>query len=146
MKGFFEKFLKSVFVKQYILTLHFTRGLLLTKICYVYWLAGITLSLENDGVWMYNRSDWPVFVNSPSLDRPGCRTFLVYRVPAGHCFRIFCPGSRNPSPTHWNGSPVGPTDPNSVRISFAKGWGPKYHRQEITACPTWLEVLLSPCR
>lgn len=107
---------------------------------------GITLSLEHDGVWMYNRSDWPVFVNSPSLDRPGCRTFLVYRVPAGHCFRIFCPGSRNQSPTHWNGSPVGPTDPNSVRISFAKGWGPKYHRQEITACPTWLEVLLSPCR
>lgn len=113
---------------------------------YLCGLAGITLSLENDGVWMYNRSDWPVFVNSPSLNRPGCRTFLVYRVPAGHCFRIFCPEARNVSPMRRNGPPIGPVDPNSVRISFAKGWGPKYHRQEITACPTWLEVLLSPCR
>lgn len=112
--------------------------------------TGITLSLEEDGVWMYNRSEWPVFVNSPSLDRPGCRTFLVYRVPAGHCFRIFCPdlGGPHPAPSFWpeESFTAGPVDPNSVRISFAKGWGPKYHRQEITGCPTWLEVLLSPCR
>lgn len=112
---------------------------------------GITLSLEEDGVWMYNRSDWPVFVNSPSLDRPSCRTFLVYRVPAGHCFRIFYPKVLRPPPTstYWAATATtvaGPIDPNSVRISFAKGWGPKYSRQEITACPTWLEVLLSPCR
>lgn len=44
------------------------------------------------------------------------------------------------------GAQTGPVDIHSVRISFAKGWGPKYSRQEVTACPCWLEVLLSPCR
>uniref|UniRef100_A0A1B6D1W7 Mothers against decapentaplegic homolog n=1 Tax=Clastoptera arizonana TaxID=38151 RepID=A0A1B6D1W7_9HEMI len=105
---------------------------------------GLTLSLEEDGVWAYNRSDSPMFVNSPALDDPDSRSLLVYRVPSGHCLKVFIPGA----PTrHWDPHPpTGPIDPNSVRISFAKGWGPKYSRQEVTACPTWLEVLLAPCR
>lgn len=105
---------------------------------------GLTLSLEPDGVWAYNRSESPMFVNSPALDDPDSRTLLVYRVPPGHCLNIFVPGAPmrpwDPYP------PSGPIDRNSVRISFAKGWGPKYSRQEVTACPTWLEVLLAPCR
>lgn len=107
-------------------------------------VAGLTLSLEADGVWAYNRSESPMFVNSPALDDPDSRTLLVYRVPPGHCLNIFVPGA----PTRpWDPHPPsGPIDPNSVRISFAKGWGPKYSRQEVTACPTWLEVLLAPCR
>lgn len=44
------------------------------------------------------------------------------------------------------GAQTGPIDIYSVRISFAKGWGPKYQRQEVTACPCWLEVHLSRCR
>lgn len=108
---------------------------------------GITLSSEDDGVWVYNRSKWPIFVNSPTLDDLDCRsTFLVYRVPAGHCFRVFSPGLRKIPPGYWSGPLTGPMDPNTVRISFAKGWGPKYSRQEITSCPTWIEILLSPCR
>lgn len=44
------------------------------------------------------------------------------------------------------GAVTGPVDKYSVRISFAKGWGPNYHRPEVISCPCWLEVLLSPCR
>lgn len=44
------------------------------------------------------------------------------------------------------GAQTGPIDIYSVRISFAKGWGPNYQRQEVTACPCWLEVHLSRCR
>ncbi|CAH1399698.1 unnamed protein product [Nezara viridula] len=101
---------------------------------------GVTLSKEDDGIWAFNRSDCPIFVNSPALDDPDSRFFLVYRVPPGHCLNIY------------NGSPraprcqSGPIDLNSVRISFAKGWGPKYSRQDITACPVWLEILMAPCR
>ncbi|KAK0182723.1 hypothetical protein PV327_000830 [Microctonus hyperodae] len=108
---------------------------------------GLMLSQEDDGVWAYNRSACPIFVNSPTLDDPESRTLLVYRVPPGFCLNIFdrakCPLSRF---TYGESPSTGPVDANSVRISFAKGWGPKYSRQEITSCPCWLEVLLAPCR
>lgn len=108
---------------------------------------GLMLSQEDDGVWAYNRSGCPIFVNSPTLDDPESRTLLVYRVPPGFCLNIFdrakCPLSRF---TYGESPSTGPVDANSVRISFAKGWGPKYSRQEITSCPCWLEVLLAPCR
>ncbi|XP_069674969.1 mothers against decapentaplegic homolog 6 [Periplaneta americana] len=106
---------------------------------------GVTLSQEGDGVWAYNRSDSPIFVNSPTLDDPESRTLLVYRVPPGHCLNIFN-ADKAACARHWDIAGTGPVDPNSVRISFAKGWGPKYSRQEVTACPCWLEVLLAPCR
>lgn len=107
--------------------------------------AGVTLSQEGDGVWAYNRSDSPIFINSPTLEDPESRTLVVYRVPPGHCLNIF-DADKAACARHWDFSGAGPVDPNSVRISFAKGWGPNYSRQEVTACPCWLEVLLAPCR
>ncbi|XP_063216781.1 mothers against decapentaplegic homolog 6 [Bacillus rossius redtenbacheri] len=107
---------------------------------------GVMLSLEGDGVWAYNRSDSPIFVNSPTLDGPDTRTLLVYRVPPGHCLNVFDAGRAASFPPRWAPAASGPIDRCSVRISFAKGWGPKYSRQEVTACPCWLEVLLVSCR
>ncbi|CAH2040092.1 unnamed protein product, partial [Iphiclides podalirius] len=102
---------------------------------------GVTLSLEPDGVWLYNRSQEPVFVSSPALDAAAARALLVWRVAPGHCLCVFDPAAPPAPlcPPH-----VGPVDPRSVRISFAKGWGPKYSRRDVTACPCWLEVLLAP--
>ncbi|XP_039750271.1 mothers against decapentaplegic homolog 6 [Pararge aegeria] len=102
---------------------------------------GVTLSLESDGVWLYNRSQEPVFVSSPALDAAAAKALLVWRVAPGHCLCIFDPSSPPPAVSLPH---VGPVDPRSVRISFAKGWGPKYSRRDVTACPCWLEVLLAP--
>lgn len=134
------------------------------------------LCQEPDGVWMYNRSENPVFVNSPTLDPPGTgpagapRTLLVYKIPPDHAIRVFdhersllyqqCGGSlklsaseslttlspkMNKEESSCSDSYTdGPLDPNALRISFAKGWGPKYSRQFITSCPCWIEVLLAP--
>ena len=106
---------------------------------------GVTLSKEADGVWAYNRSNFPVFVNSPTLDIPNSRTLVVRKVPPGYSIKIFdyeksalLEQTREPL-----GELDGPYDPNSVRISFAKGWGPCYSRQFILSCPCWIEVLLS---
>lgn len=107
---------------------------------------GLALSREEDGVWAYNLSDWPMFVNSPTLDDPDSKSYLVFRVPSGYCLNIFTGNPHGDRIRYSNGVRVGPVDPNAVRISFAKGWGPKYSRQEITSCPTWIEVLLDPCR
>ncbi|XP_004620980.2 mothers against decapentaplegic homolog 6 [Sorex araneus] len=106
---------------------------------------GIQLSKEPDGVWAYNRGEHPIFVNSPTLDAPGAgRALVVRKVPPGYSIKVFdfersgqLHHAPEPDAAH------GPYDPNSVRISFAKGWGPSYSRQFITSCPCWLEILLN---
>ncbi|XP_045679732.1 mothers against decapentaplegic homolog 6 [Phyllostomus hastatus] len=105
---------------------------------------GILLSKEPDGVWAYNRGEHPIFVNSPTLDAPGGRALVVRKVPPGYSIKVFDferSGllQQGPEPD----AADGPYDPNSVRISFAKGWGPCYSRQFITSCPCWLEILLN---
>ncbi|XP_009993620.1 PREDICTED: mothers against decapentaplegic homolog 6 [Chaetura pelagica] len=108
---------------------------------------GILLSKEPDGVWAYNRSEHPIFVNSPTLDIPNCRTLIVRKVMPGYSIKVFdyeksCLLQHVAELDYADG----PYDPNSVRISFAKGWGPCYSRQFITSCPCWLEILLSNSR
>ncbi|XP_035484676.1 mothers against decapentaplegic homolog 6-like isoform X2 [Scophthalmus maximus] len=109
---------------------------------------GIVLSREPDGVWVYNRSQHPVFVHSPTLDPPSARGLSVKRVMPGFSLKVF-----DYERSSWMAehdvkpeSQEGPWDPHSVRISFAKGWGPCYSRQFITSCPCWLEVLLNSHR
>ncbi|XP_077423915.1 mothers against decapentaplegic homolog 6b isoform X2 [Vanacampus margaritifer] len=105
---------------------------------------GILLSKEADGVWAYNRSEHPIFVNSPTLDPPSGRSLVVRKVMPGFSIKVF-DYERSGLLRYGAGAelPDGPYDPNSVRISFAKGWGPCYSRQFITSCPCWLEVLLN---
>ena len=104
---------------------------------------------EQEGeVWAYNASEFPIFVNSPTLDDPDSpRSLVVKKVPPGCSIKIFDYAraellerteARNVLLTE------GPFDDRSVRISMAKGWGPSYARQIITSCPCWLEVLLGP--
>ncbi|RZC39771.1 MH2 domain containing protein [Asbolus verrucosus] len=106
---------------------------------------GVTLSREDGYVWVYNRSDNPIFVNSLTLENEDSP--LPTRVPAEQCLCVFDPVKAAHRNYGWDfTTPFGPVDPNSIRISFAKGWGPRYCRQEITSCPCWLEILLAPCR
>ncbi|XP_072137869.1 mothers against decapentaplegic homolog 6-like isoform X2 [Mobula birostris] len=107
--------------------------------------GGVLLSREWDGVWVYNRSQHPIFVSSPTLGLPGSRAVSVHKVLPGYSVKVFDYGKsralqRAVSP---GGFSDGPYDPNSIRISFAKGWGPCYSRQFITSCPCWLEILLN---
>lgn len=108
-------------------------------------VAGVTLSREDDCVWVYNRSDNPVFINSLTLE--DAESPSPTRVPAEHCLCVYDPVKAAHQNYGWDfTSRYGPVDPNSIRISFVKGWGPRYSRQEITSCPCWIEILLAPCR
>ncbi|XP_032417242.1 mothers against decapentaplegic homolog 6-like isoform X2 [Xiphophorus hellerii] len=109
---------------------------------------GIVLSREADGVWVYNRSQHPVFVHSPTLDLPSARGLSVRRVMPGFSLKVFDYECSSWMTEHGvkPETQEGPWDPHSIRISFAKGWGPCYSRQFITSCPCWLEVLLNTHR
>uniref|UniRef100_A0A3Q2NT34 Mothers against decapentaplegic homolog n=1 Tax=Fundulus heteroclitus TaxID=8078 RepID=A0A3Q2NT34_FUNHE len=109
---------------------------------------GIVLSREPDGVWVYNRSQHPVFVHSPTLDLPSARGLSVKRVMPGFSLKVFDFECSSWMTEHGikPETQEGPWDPHSIRISFAKGWGPCYSRQFITSCPCWLEVLLNTHR
>ncbi|KAK9737557.1 MH2 domain [Popillia japonica] len=106
---------------------------------------GITLSREDSGIWVYNRSNIPIFVNSLTLENN--IDSLPTRVPTEHCLCVFDPVKIAHKDYTCNiGNPRGPIDTNSVTISFGKGWGHGYSRMEISSCPCWIEILLAPCR
>lgn len=105
---------------------------------------GLVLSHEGGSVWAYNRSEHPMFVSSPTLGLPsGSPGSAVHKILPGYSIKVF-DYERAGSLTPWQGLGDGPYDTHTIRISFAKGWGPCYSRRFITSCPCWLEVLLTP--
>ncbi|XP_020817535.1 mothers against decapentaplegic homolog 6 [Drosophila serrata] len=105
---------------------------------------GVTLSLECGDVWIYNRGNSAVFVDSPTLAE---RLDRVCKVMPGCCLKAFETNRaqwlsmRQPGHHH-----MGPIDWFSLKISFAKGWGNSYTRQDIMGCPCWVEVHFSHLR
>ncbi|KAJ6656982.1 hypothetical protein lerEdw1_002983 [Lerista edwardsae] len=105
---------------------------------------GLVLSREGGSVWAYNRSEHPIFVSSPTLGPSGGSPGpAVHKILPGYSVKVF-DYERAAAPATWQGWGDGPCDAHTLRISFAKGWGPCYSRRYITSCPCWLEVLLIP--
>jgi len=126
---------------------------------------GVMLNLCGTTLSVYNQSEVPVFVNSPTLDQhlpsststnnnPASKHFSVYKILPGYSMKVFDfvtsqnlqRLANNVGGTSRLHGRDGPFDPNAVRLSFGKGWGGKYSRQIITSCPCWLEILLVPPR
>ena len=121
-------------------------------------ISGIILQRIDDQVWLFNVSQIPIFVNSPTMDDESLEEshspssalppedsppFTVHKVFPGHTVKAF-DFSKSKQSTRKKRSPhhQGPFDPYAVRVSFGKGWGSKYSRQDATNCPSWLEILL----
>lgn len=51
--------------------------------------AGIAISRELDGVWLYNRANVPIFVHSPTLSDIENRCPTVIKVLPGRCIRAY---------------------------------------------------------
>ncbi|KAL4623099.1 hypothetical protein GN956_G19029 [Arapaima gigas] len=105
---------------------------------------GIQLTREQDGVWVYNRSCYPIFIKSATLDNPDSRTLLVHKVFPGFSVKAFdyekAGSLQRPNDHEFSQQPrTGFT----VQISFVKGWGQCYTRQFISSCPCWLEVIFN---
>lgn len=102
---------------------------------------GLVLSHEQGEVWVYNCSEHPIFINSPTLAPVHAPGQAVHKVLPGYSIKVF--DTDKAAHVSRCDAGEGPCDPHSVRISFAKGWGACYSRQFITSCPCWLEILLS---
>nr|CAB3266377.1 Smad6/7 protein [Phallusia mammillata] len=110
--------------------------------------TGITLALDetNDDVWLYNRSEYAVFIHSPILEPLDTRTPLVHKLHPDHCAKVynFEFATRVKRQRASDTRRRGRYDGCSIRISFVKGWGGEsYRRQCITTCECWLEVLFN---
>ncbi|XP_030369593.1 mothers against decapentaplegic homolog 6 [Scaptodrosophila lebanonensis] len=105
---------------------------------------GITLNLEYDDVWIYNRGNGAIFVDSPTLRECSDR---VWKVMPGRCLKAFdTHRAQMLSCKQPTVKSLGPIDRFNIKISFAKGWGNSYRRQDIMGCPCWLEVHFNQLR
>lgn len=117
--------------------------------------VGVTLSREPDGVWIYNRCAYPVFVKYFSFSLPfsddttstsmtTTTMTCVEKLLPGYSLRIFdymtC--ELLSKSTLSSDSFVGPVNPFCVQVSFVKGWGSNYSRQTVMQCPCWMEIIL----
>jgi len=129
---------------------------------------GIVLQRVDNEVWLFNIDQIPIFVNSPTLENTttdgvsqqsrqtpssphdtAAPPFTVHKVLPGQTVKAFDfansasgGGSDGQKDRVRRSNQFGPYDPYAVRVSFGKGWGCNYSRQDATNCPCWLEVLL----
>lgn len=108
--------------------------------------AGVVLSKEGEKVWLFNRSERDVFVSSYFLNshRTDTHTWRVCKVTPGYAVLVYDYSSISDQPCKQSSAVwEGPTDLHSVHISFIKGWGGAYSRQNILNCECWLEILMN---
>ena len=94
-------------------------------------------------VWLYNRSKYAVYVQSPTLAHPSV-PHRVHKVPSGRSLKIF-DRARAAQVKQWydrcHGGVPGTLDLHSCRISMTSGWGQDNPRhQTLLDCHCWLEV------
>ncbi|KAF7258191.1 hypothetical protein EG68_04768 [Paragonimus skrjabini miyazakii] len=135
--------------------------------CYRLGNHGLILTLTPGGrVWLDNKttlSDLPIFVSSTCLSgKHNTSTgWPVYRVPAGCSILVFdqliyqqkqfksqASHTMTHVPDKLDELYCQPSSSNLlhfpvVHISLGKGWGPSYHRPDITHCPARLELWIN---
>ena len=113
--------------------------------------CGLQLTREEDGIWVYNRSDYSLFANGPTLTHSNDRTgvssghgLLVHKVPPGYSLKVYDYRMAPMLCRAVDSSGVKCSQPESIRISFKKGWGvtssAQYCRPVVTSCPCWIEI------
>ncbi|TKR64751.1 hypothetical protein L596_025239 [Steinernema carpocapsae] len=108
---------------------------------------GIRLDNTPEGVTLTNLSQASVFINSKCVNYElGNGPEAVIKMPANCQMNIF---PMKVFSMMWSqAQKQGYIQMNElhkmcfVRLSFVKGWGPEYHRQDITSTPCWIELSL----
>lgn len=108
---------------------------------------GVTLQLIESNVLLTNNSQFPIFVQSINSNyKMNLKPTTACRVPSTATMEIFNTNfflemlERAKLEGYYNVYDL--QKMCYIRMSFAKGWGESYHRQDVTSTPCWLEIQL----
>lgn len=109
---------------------------------------GLRMHNENGDVYLENLSESPVFVQSRNCNRENkfhedmvCKVFPGYSLKVFQ-FRLFAELLKE-SVDYGYDAVYDLVSMCVLKVSFVKGWGGQYYRQEVSACPCWIEVRLN---
>ena len=112
-----------------------------TKIAFKNIGDGIQVSLEDGSIWIYNKSDSPVFLNGELLQRLyHTDTPRVDKLPSGYGLKVF---DCNSNVSTRQCLDKRREEQHCLRVSFVKGFGRGYKRQTIMNCPCWIEIFFT---
>ena len=109
---------------------------------------GIRLTWREGKVWIECLSESPIFIQSKNFNRAkGFNEFTVIKCFTGQSLIVFDGttfGAQLEDAVRYGYEHTyGLQKYCTIRMSFCKGWGADYHRQDVTSTPCWIEIHLT---